>query len=118
MKTDRSSITPPNPIFKYWSSTTSFGLRFVTIILGLILLVVLLSRFTWTLGQWGQKQDLQQLATGLNTSLQQSGLPDGVVNSAFKPLTKAEFDQMEGGVHTVGDGQANANLTNRRCWID
>ena len=103
MKTDPSSITPPNPVFKYLPSTTSFGLRFVTIILGLVLLVVVLSRFTWTLGQWGQKQDLQRLATALNTSLQQSGLPDEVVNSAFKPLTKAEFDQMEGGVHTVGE---------------
>ena len=67
MKTDPSSITPPNPIFKYLPTTTSIGLRFAGIIFGLILLVVVLSRLTWTLGQWGQKQDLQRLTTTLNT---------------------------------------------------
>ena len=88
------------PIFK---TSSNLLLRLGVILAGLVLLVILLAQLTWSLGKWGQKQDIRHLETTLGANIKASGMPTSSLGDAFRPVTKDEFCRMEGGVHTVGE---------------
>ena len=69
-------------------------------------MVFSLARITWNLARWGQKQNLDSFSEILDTNLPSSALPRPT-SSDFEPLTKAKFEQIKEGVHTVGEWEQN-----------
>ena len=92
-----------NSIRKFAVAFQSIGWRLAVISFAFFLLIFFLSQITWNLARWGQKQDLDRLSSVPNTNNRPSSSLLSSVNSKFKPLTKAEFEQMQGGIHTVGE---------------
>ena len=90
-------------IRKFAVAFQSIGWRLAVISFAFLLLLFFLSQITWNLARWGQKQDLDRLSSVPNTNNRPSSSLLSSVNSKFKPLTKAEFEQMQGGIHTVGE---------------
>ncbi|MAP90232.1 hypothetical protein CMK15_01615, partial [Candidatus Poribacteria bacterium] len=58
------------------------------------------------MAHWGQKQNLDSFPEVLDTNLPSSTLPRPT-SSDFEPLTKAKFEQIKDGVHTVGEWEQN-----------
>ena len=100
---NNQSYSAGNLIAKYLPLFKFLGLRLGLIVVGLTLLVVTLSRLTWSLNQGNQKRHSPRLSTVSNADLKKNVFLGEDIRADFKPLTKAEFHRLEKGVHSVGE---------------